>query len=101
MNPKEQSSSALRMKPGFYTRYKTLLTRDKAVKKLMRGERQRPAQVEDIMIRRLGKTGAEWNLSAALFLSYSLLSCYSLALHGPWSYVKLELVFKYVFKYKF
>lgn len=52
MNPKEQSSSALRMKPGFYTRYKTLLTRDKAVKKLMRGERQRPAQVEDIMIRR-------------------------------------------------
>lgn len=52
LNPKEHSSSSLRGKPGFYTRYKPFLNKDKNVKKLLRGDRQRPAEVEDIMLRR-------------------------------------------------
>ena len=53
LNPKEHSSSSLRGKPGFYTRYKPFLNKDKNVKKLLRNDRQRPAEVENIMLRRL------------------------------------------------
>ena len=51
MNPKEQKSSSLRGKPGIYTKYKPLLSRDKLYKKLQ-GKGERPGEVKDLMVRR-------------------------------------------------
>ena len=54
LNPKEHVNSSLKGKPGFYTRYKPHLVRDKQIKKLLRTtDQQRPNEVEDIMLRRL------------------------------------------------
>jgi len=52
LNPKEHANSSLRGKPGFYTRYKSFLNKDKQLRRLNRGEHQRPSEVEDIMARR-------------------------------------------------